>query len=113
MATVSDHLPLLVTVSEQQQHNRRCARQFRFENMWLEDDGCRRVVEECWSKRIIQSPLDFAKAIEICGMSLIKWNNQVYGNLQRKIREKEQEIEHRQSMLQNLSDNIEIDICKA
>ena len=56
--------------------------------MWLNDEDCSRVVEKSWSGSGIQNLLDFVKTVKTCGTSLMKWNKEIYGNLQVKIKNK-------------------------
>ena len=48
--SVSDHSILVLKENSQPRKQRRQARLFRFESMWLEDESCNKVVEEAWER---------------------------------------------------------------
>ena len=93
VAAVSDHMPLLFNISDQKQSVAHKTRKFKFENMWLEDEECYRVVKQSWSSSYIHNMLDFTYVVEKCGRTLMQWNMEVYGNLQVRIKNKQLEIE--------------------
>ena len=58
--TISDHVPLLFQINDQQQLKVNVKHLFRFENMWVKDETCRRVVDESWKRGSDRSFIDLA-----------------------------------------------------
>ena len=65
---------------------------FKFENMWIADDSCRKVIEETWKQRNIGDFKALAEMVARCGMNLTKWNKTHYSNLQMLIKGKQKEL---------------------
>ena len=49
VTTHSDHTPILIQVCSNKEESRRYRKQFRFENMWVMNESCDRVVKDEWS----------------------------------------------------------------
>lgn len=66
---------------------------FRFEQMWMTDEGCSRTVkavwkednEELWGTRVI-------KKVEKCGKELITWSRKSLGNVRRELEKKRKQL---------------------
>lgn len=73
--TVSDHCPILVHLSKQQ--NNQGARRFRFENAWTREPMCRQIIKDSWG-------LNYAEPMQIkikcCSTSLAEWGRNITGN---------------------------------
>ena len=54
--------------------------------MWAKDEECQRIVTEGWKWGSISSFTTLANTVERCGYHLAKWNKEVFGNLQVRIR---------------------------
>ena len=111
-ATVSDHVPLLFQISDYHQPNSKCRCSFKFENMWLEDEGCRQTVTASWEGVSVSNFTELAGIIERCGRKLVKWNKETYGILGYQIQAKRTELEKMQSKVQKIEDNVAIDNCR-
>lgn len=46
--SMSDHLPILLQVREHRPKKRRRKKRFRFEEFWLHDEDCKKMVELGW-----------------------------------------------------------------
>ena len=49
--TTSDHVPLLIQVRDHQKQTMRFKGTFKFENMWMQDEACEKVIEDSWNSR--------------------------------------------------------------
>ena len=62
---------------------------FRFEEMWLSDNGCGEVVEAAWRSCVSLDPnKEILGKIEKCGKDLTWWNYNVFRNVRREIKKK-------------------------
>ncbi|XP_075633802.1 uncharacterized protein LOC142606321 [Castanea sativa] len=83
--------------------NRRTRRKklFRFESMWLRDEGCKEIVSEAWDMALnMGGQHPFSQCLEECRQSLTAWNRNTFGHVGRKIerlQEKLQGLEGRKS----------------
>ncbi|XP_019156592.1 PREDICTED: uncharacterized protein LOC109153209 [Ipomoea nil] len=69
----SDHCALLVDVRKGPE--RVAMRKFRFENAWLLEEGCAKVVEEAWQ---CSRDLNFQDRLVRCGERLWKWGGEYH-----------------------------------
>ena len=79
----SDHAPILLdtNLSDSFAH-----RPFRFEAVWLRDDGCKAVIDSTWNIKVTGS--DFFKLCKKQASTrnaLLKWNKKVFGCCQDRI----------------------------
>ncbi|KAF7815045.1 ribonuclease H [Senna tora] len=93
----SDHSPLVVRMYECIPHRHR---PFRFEAMWLLDDGCEKVVTDAWliNKRGSLSYMFVQKCKEVKS-SLKCWNRNSFGHVQFQIKQLNEELESIQHAL--------------
>ena len=62
---------------------------FRFEEVWLTDEGCGRIIESAWRTPChSQTGTMVMKKIEKCGSELTQWSRKTFGNIRRELREK-------------------------
>jgi len=54
--SLSDHLPLLLKLKKPPVRRRQGGRRFMFENMWTQEEGCERVIQETWSRDFSRDP---------------------------------------------------------
>ena len=111
-ATVSDHVPMLFQISDFQKPISNVRRSFKFENMWLEDEGCRHTIAASWKGVSVSNFTELVGIIERCGRRLVKWNKETYGNIGYQIKAKRLELEKMQSKVQKIEDNVAIDNCR-
>jgi hypothetical protein len=76
---LSDHFPLLLEVGSMS----RGKFPFRFENMWLKDEGFVDRIEAWWSSYSFTSPpsLVLARKLKALKEDLKQWNYHVFGNV--------------------------------
>lgn len=61
----SDHLPILLTPKVIVHAPRR--KRFCFDNMWLREEVCRKIVEQSWGKTM---GLDILERVDVCSQDL-------------------------------------------
>ena len=62
---------------------------WRFEQMWMEDGGCREVVEEAWAYEFHGSAIHRLEGkVDWCHRKLKWWSKVAFGNVTRKLKEK-------------------------
>ncbi|XVE72066.1 hypothetical protein DITRI_Ditri11bG0008900 [Diplodiscus trichospermus] len=93
VSSLSDHCPLLFTVREGVLTNVSHKKPFRFENMWGREESCKEVIQSTWRKGKITDLGRLANQLEHCGAALLKWNREKFGHVQKRIRDKELELE--------------------
>lgn len=78
--STSDHKPIFL------QLNRRVympkERRFRFENLWIRENECRNIIQECWNKR---GAYDLMGKLNECCLKLEKWGGGVVKHLKTKL----------------------------
>ncbi|KAG2667144.1 hypothetical protein I3760_15G097700 [Carya illinoinensis] len=83
----SDHVPIKLQL-QNDRAQRRGQKLFRFEAMWVEDKGCKPLIEKAWvninGDRTMEGVL---KQIQQCGEHLAKWNKDSFTNVQKKLRQ--------------------------
>jgi len=87
----SDHKPLLILPMGVPKKKRR--KPWRFEQMWLEDDGCRDIVDSAWRQQVSGKSMDqVEEKIKICQARLSRWSRLAFGNITRALAEKKKPI---------------------
>ncbi len=62
---------------------------FHFEAMWVKREDCREIIESSWNLGILSTiPEGVASNLQRCAVALISWNQNVVGNIPKKIQEK-------------------------
>ncbi|KAJ8423085.1 hypothetical protein Cgig2_020563 [Carnegiea gigantea] len=91
---LSDHLLILLKLNDVRRSIARKGKNFKFENMWAMEEGCRHVVEEAWpvggdtgSREVFQSKL------QACRDALTKWHSEMFGDIKVKIRKLSSQLE--------------------
>ena len=85
-ATASDHKALLIRPEGME-----CNQQkpFRFEQMWMAEQGCGATIEAVWKKDIEATVCNrVIKKIQSCGEALTKWSKTSFGSVRRELKEK-------------------------
>ena len=67
-----DHVPLLLHINDQTKSLSKIRRPFRFENMWVADEDCQRVVSKCWNGSTFGNFVELAVTVKKCGHLLTK-----------------------------------------
>ena len=92
-SSVSDHSPLTLRMALNMR-KRKAKRMFRFEAMWLKDQGCEEVVQKAWEDGMIGSTgSTLESCLEKCRSSLEAWNKIVFGHVGRKVAELQKRLE--------------------
>ena len=82
---------------------------FRFEEMWLSDQGCSKIVEAVWYARGMDDPIfRIVHKIEKCGKELMKWNKDQFGNVQALLKQKRKELIHVEKEAMRTSQNFRL-----
>lgn len=84
-ALFSDHRPLLFQTRTSTDN---LPRPFKFESMWTLHADTAYIVEEAWNRQV-----QFASRIRNTKDALKKWNRLVFGNVQKRIKELQLEIQ--------------------
>ena len=84
-SSVSDHNPLLLHLFSKKKHQK-YKKIFRFESLWLKDEGCEKVVTEAWGEGLcMASDFPILSCMESCQNKLEVWNTTEYGHVGKKI----------------------------
>lgn len=89
-ADTSDHRPLLIVPDGMD-----CSQQrpFRFEQMWMTEQGCTDTVQAVWQWDIGEiEELKVLKKKDDCGKELIKWSKHNFRNVSRELGKKERKL---------------------
>lgn len=79
-----DHTPILLDTNPEDSF---AYRPFRFEAAWVRDNGCNFVVEKAWNEETTGSALvKLCKRQAATRIALRKWNKEVFGHCQDKIK---------------------------
>lgn len=89
----SDHAPLLFEFDRMEENNlpQQKRKRFRFENMWMKHPDFVNFVKDSWIS--CNSLLSVSEKIQICGEKLLWWDEMVFGNVKRKIRQLNKRLE--------------------
>ncbi|XP_059450778.1 uncharacterized protein LOC132181539 [Corylus avellana] len=77
----SDHFPIMLELGEISQEKR----PFRFENMWLKEEGFVALVKQWWDSYEFQGTPNFVlvRKLKALKLNLKTWNEEVFGNIER------------------------------
>lgn len=92
----SDHAPLYVQLTPEVKGNA-CRPPFRFEAAWLQHSKFKEMLAASWDWEI-----DTREALNRLGVTLRKWNKEVFGNVQRR---KEKLVLEIEDIQKNIEDN--------
>ena len=71
----------------------RSIRPFKFEQMWLCDEGCRNTILEVWEAApLAVSLVQVASKIKICGEKLLEWSHRSFGSIKKQIETKGKQL---------------------
>ena len=89
----SDHLPILLRVEKSASARRRATRRFRFENMWVHDKTCKDTIKEAWEGvNVLNAWANLEGKLTACSKALGQWNEEVFGDIQKRIRNLERQL---------------------
>ena len=85
-----DHKPIIIYLAG---IPKRVNKPWRLEQMWMRDEGCRRVIEEAWSYDYLGSPMRRVEGkMDKCRRNLKWWSKVAFGNVTRGLREKKEQL---------------------
>lgn len=103
----SDHRALLLCCEDtnglSSGYKRKRSR-FRFENMWVEEPGCKEIIEANWVSTNQSALLSTISNIKQCTINLSTWNQSKFGSLARDIKETHQQVTHLHDIQDQLDD---------
>ncbi|GLT96557.1 hypothetical protein SLE2022_141700 [Rubroshorea leprosula] len=79
----SDHKPLWISIDGRRDRRNRHRKRFRFEEMWLRDNICQKVVQASWKS--IEGTGDWGcllHKMRVCSNDLLQWNRVQFGHVQ-------------------------------
>ena len=86
----SDHKPIRVRLNGIPKIRQK---PWRFEHMWLEEEGCRETVEEAWSRDVQgHAMIRVESKIGYCQSKLKWWSRAAIGNITRHLKEKKEQL---------------------
>ena len=89
-AIASNHKPIRLTTSSVVVVKRRKRKQFRFESMWLLDEGCGGTVEAAWKEtRAVSSLQGFTEKLAWCSSKLQHGNRNSFGGVRVELAKKQ------------------------
>ncbi|XP_074306059.1 uncharacterized protein LOC141641287 [Silene latifolia] len=77
----SDHTPLLVLLDAKAEQGEKGGRKFRFEQMWVEEDGCEETIRRAWDPGD-----DVADNVQRCAKELMSWRGANVGKILRDLK---------------------------
>ena len=82
----SDHKPIMIYLAS---IPKRVNKPWRFEQMWMRDEGCREAIEDAWSFDCQGSPMKRVEGkVDRCRRNLKWWSKVNFGNVTQRFREK-------------------------
>jgi hypothetical protein len=90
----SDHRPLIITTERSIGGGGRYgSRSFKFEANWLQEEKCREVVEEARKRAMEELDISTQNALKVVTASLSEWSHNVLGDLEKRVKKIEKEVE--------------------
>ncbi|XLR24789.1 hypothetical protein S83_052689 [Arachis hypogaea] len=86
----SDHSPILVDMEGDQGRRRKISHRYRFEECWLRDENCEKIVKKAWER----SDQQVYMKLRQCGEKLYKWGEENFGDITKKIRSLQNKLQH-------------------
>lgn len=90
----SDHRPVIIDTEPVQRGERRndAAGSFKFEASWLQEEGCRKVIEDAWGEGV-SSVGSLGDQLRAVAASLRDWSKNILGDLEKRLRKAKKELE--------------------
>jgi hypothetical protein len=74
--------------------NRGCGQKcFRFEASWLQEEGCKQIIEEAWNHAFEDGTEEVSEAVKMISGSLVIWDREVLGELKHRIKKVKKDLE--------------------
>ena len=72
---------------------KKCQRPWRFEHIWLEEEGCHALVESAWNQAVLGDPMKKVETkISKCQANLKWWSSKSFGNVTKQLKEKKEKL---------------------
>ena len=79
----SDHYPIYILLERIEV---KPLKPWRFEQMWLEDLGCRDIVVRTWDRNVVGSPMEVVVSkLKACQKSLRHWSSNSFCHVRQEI----------------------------
>ena len=80
--------------------------------MWVRHRECAAIVKKGWREGRVSNLDDLVLELEKCGEALSKWNREVFGNIQQRIRGKEDELNQLLSDVHAPTETTKLEECR-
>lgn len=78
----SDHLPILMEIREARPKKKKKKKRFRFEEFWLREEECKKIVESHWNNACTSDPFStLCSKIGSTRKALLEWSRNLFGKL--------------------------------
>ncbi|XP_023886945.1 uncharacterized protein LOC111999058 [Quercus suber] len=91
--SISDHC-LLSLYLHRRKPRKPARKRFFFEAMWTREAGCRELIEEVWDPVGRDSRSMIMDRLKSCQEQLSKWNWRVFGNVNKTLKQKKDQLQH-------------------
>ena len=98
-----DHCLLALNLKKSKPQRKRLKR-FFFEAMWAREGECKEIIEQAWDPYRVLSDLSIEERLSRCQNNLRWWNQTVFGNVNKKLRQKKNRLQQLE-LLNMLNDN--------
>ena len=86
----SDHKPIVIFPSGIPKKSRR---PWRFEQMWINEEGCQDSVESAWRQPVCGNFMEQVECkLKKCQLNLIWWSRDAFGNVTKQLKEKKEKL---------------------
>ena len=99
----SDHCLLALSLKKSKPQRKRLKR-FFFEAMWAKEGECKEIIEQAWDPYRVLSDLSIEERLSRCQNNLRWWNQTMFGNVNKKLRQKKNRLQQLE-LLNMLNDN--------
>ncbi|XP_065636040.1 uncharacterized protein LOC136070259 [Quercus suber] len=80
--SISNHSPLWICTNDENARFYRKRKPFRFEAIWMRDEGCEVVIKYSWEDHTRENLMGrMVKKLEACWLSLQTWSKHSFGNI--------------------------------
>ena len=107
--SASDHC-MIVLYLKRKMPRRPAKRRFMFEAMWTRDERCRQIIEDAWDPLRADTEFQIHERLKSCQDHLQRWNKEVFGNVNKTLRVKQQQLQEIEAlnMLHETAEEIEV-----
>ena len=112
--SLSDHSPLWICTDDENARFYRKRKPFRFEAVWMRDEGCAAVIKNSWESQAPENPMGrVEQKLETCRESLQAWNKHSFGNICRMLQQKKKLLMQAEANSMNGSNHSQVRILRA